>query len=324
MDRNESTETTPKRFGYPLQWQGSIWCSKVSLRTSFPGAVRDEARLNCIDVDVIASARAFRSLLGFVSNTSQDFSFHLQVVEGTLLFTQRGPTDDEVNFGSRNSGYGHNFEDHCSKPLPGLEDSNSHHRVIRYKLRDLNCVVRFEADAFEIDEPENADTNAANSGQHNSALSPILPSYMGPVAEGKTANEFTRVILLGRDIPSSSLVEMKMARPRYATQKFMFTLPQLWFTQTRTLFVGVYASGYCTGIHKFDAHTSFAAWEQKHGFALRRLVCLIKELRDCAMNAPGGHCIIAHENSSRRLEVYQAKAKQNALPELIIQQFWRR
>ncbi len=52
------------------------------------------------------------------------------------------------------SGWGRNFERTFTKFPPGSGESTGHHRVLRYPLGDLNCVVRFEVDAIHEKEPE--------------------------------------------------------------------------------------------------------------------------------------------------------------------------
>lgn len=76
----------------------------------------------------------------------QDFRIDLHMVHNTLFLTRKEKTYFVAN-AHGTTKVGSSFESAFTTSELGLEDSSSHHRVIRYALGDLKCVVRFEADA---------------------------------------------------------------------------------------------------------------------------------------------------------------------------------
>jgi hypothetical protein len=101
-------------------------------------------------VDLVTNRNSLRKLLHFTSGRAPDsFRIDVNLVESTLFLTRRERRTEDVIQGAMNAGYGHNFERAFTKPLDGLEDSSGHHRVARYRIGELNCVVRFEVDAWD-------------------------------------------------------------------------------------------------------------------------------------------------------------------------------
>jgi len=100
-------------------------------------------------VDLVANRNSLRKLLDFASGRVRDsFRIDVNLVENTLFLTRRERSARDVIRGSRHTGYGHNFENASTEPQKGLEDSSAHHRVVMYRMGELNCVVRFEVDAW--------------------------------------------------------------------------------------------------------------------------------------------------------------------------------
>jgi hypothetical protein len=100
-------------------------------------------------VDLVANRNSLRKLLNFASGrVPESFRIDVDLMQSTLFLTRREQSTRNVIRGGKNSGYGHNFERAFTEPQKGLEHSSAHHRVTRYQIGDLNCVVRFEVDAW--------------------------------------------------------------------------------------------------------------------------------------------------------------------------------
>lgn len=94
-------------------------------------------------VDVVLNRNSLKKLLDFCKNTYlESFRLNLFIVNDTLFIERCAKTPTEIV--RRNEGYGRNFEKAFTKPP---KKSTGHHRVLRYHLGNLNCVVRFEVDA---------------------------------------------------------------------------------------------------------------------------------------------------------------------------------
>lgn len=70
-----------------------------------------------------------------------------------MFFTRWEQSYIQLISGSLNPGYGHEFEKAFTVLDNDLADSASHHRIIQYNLGGMNCIVRFEADAYFEDCP---------------------------------------------------------------------------------------------------------------------------------------------------------------------------
>ena len=91
------------------------------------------------EVDVVTNRNSLRKLLNFASGrVSESFRIDVDMVHRTMFLTRRERVR-RTKSGARNAGYGHNFERAFTEMEKGLEESSGHHRVIRYKMGELNC-----------------------------------------------------------------------------------------------------------------------------------------------------------------------------------------
>ena len=100
-------------------------------------------------VHLVTNRNSLRKLLNFASGrVPESFRIDVNMVHDTLFLTRRERSTRDLIQGNRNAGYGHNFEKAFTKAEAGLEESSGHHRVVRYRMGELDCVVRFEVDAW--------------------------------------------------------------------------------------------------------------------------------------------------------------------------------
>ena len=103
---------------------------------------------NCDSVAIVSDRNGLRKLLNFAyGHIDENFRIDFCMVRTTLFLIRREMSASLLIKGSRNSGYGHNFECEFTEAAEDLENSSGHHRIINYKIGVLNCVVRFEVDA---------------------------------------------------------------------------------------------------------------------------------------------------------------------------------
>lgn len=166
----------------------------------------------------------------------------------------------------------------------GLENSSSHHRVVRHALGDLRCVVRFEADACceEKEDPQGLDKRCVNF------FSPLREedlrakfNQMSSIQPGGAADtsQHTSVLLGGRIVPSSTVVELKT----YHSDNFRI---DLWFGLTPKLLVGTHTDGTFHKLESFHVSSQLLEWEITHQVELRELTWLIAELREATRRTP--------------------------------------
>ncbi|MCJ1475563.1 hypothetical protein MMC13_004226 [Lambiella insularis] len=282
------------------------------------------------DVDIVANRNSFRKLLDFSRGRVPDsFRIDLNMLKNTLFLTRRERNNRQIIYGSQNSGVGHNFEQAFTQPEAGIEDSSAHHRVIRYKLGELDCVVRFEVDAWCQGEGDSSEAELAkfeNSSLHEDILpGASFASLSLNDANNKTPGQYqpTRTIPRGHLVPSSRIAEVK-ARSGVANLQQM--IPQLWFGRTPHLFIGSHKKGTFSGVRSINMMARFPDWEKTQQDVLRKMARLIAELRETARAAEGGACVAVCDKKVRpfRLNVFASKGKTSVLPDNLVRQYWRR
>ncbi|KAK8113591.1 hypothetical protein PG984_014117 [Apiospora sp. TS-2023a] len=106
-------------------------------------ALRPECRFD--NVDVVASRIVLNMLLHFCKLGNLDFRLNATVVNDSLIL-EHCPKWTSM-FAKHSSGYGFNFEEYMTAYPEGLEASDSHWRILRYKLGPMTWVIHYESDA---------------------------------------------------------------------------------------------------------------------------------------------------------------------------------
>ena len=291
--------------------------------------MKPEFSLN--EIDLVTNRNSLRKLFDFVNGRARgSFRIDLHMVQKTLFLTRRERNTREVIYGPTDPGFGRNFEHAFSTPEPGIEDSASHHRVIRYALGDLNCVVRFEVDAC-CSKREGQDSECeillpppSSSDDTPSSLEQLsLHENKKTSAAGKNKNGPTLVVHRGRLVPSSALAEIK-ARSISKGSQVQKALPQLWFGRTPHLICGLHKNGTFDKIETTDVSKQYQDWEIKYQDSLRKMVQLISCLRRITMEEKGSRCVVVYNHKVKppSLEVFASSVNHQVLPKGIISQYW--
>lgn len=254
-------------------------------------------------VDLVTNRNSLRKLFRFVSgDVYEPFRIDVQT-QGTVTFLCRWETEVEtIVFGSRASGYGHNFEKITTKFEEDLRDSTGHHRAIRYSLGGIQCVVVSEADAFleEINEPSNDS----------------LPD----ITEDMASNSLN-VIRRGRVVQQAAIVELKSKRK--GTKELGTVIPQLWFSRTPNCIVGYHSQGNFQEPKPVPVKEEIESWELNQADHLRMLAKLINRLRELAQASENRGCIVVCELEkpySVHMNIYDSREKKKVLPDNIVRQ----
>lgn len=295
---------------------------------------------NFTAVDCITNRNGLRKLLSFVKGSVRDsFRIDMHVVQDTLvLFRHERNVRDLIRGSGQN--FGHSFESAFTKMTSGLEDAQGHHRVIRYNLGGLNCVVQFEVDAWYEAEDSSTDVTQADvSSSRNEELPlPALdklslsePKAYSAQNFGKAAasshNRDVAVSHRGSNVPSSALAELK-TRAKAKPKSIGEHLPQLWFGRIPHIITGLHekGDGVFNKVDIRDANVQFAAWEELNQDALRKLASLIAGLKEIAKKANGGVCAATCDSKVKllKLEVFELKkGGRKSVPPDVIGKFWR-
>ncbi|CAO2652933.1 Nn.00g023440.m01.CDS01 [Neocucurbitaria sp. VM-36] len=270
------------------------------------------------EVDLIVNRNSLRKLLDFASGKRQDpFCMGLHMVKDTLFITRKEKHARMMIHGAANSGYGHNFEEAFTRPENGLDRSSSHHRVIRYRFGNLDCVVRFEVDAYleHADEPSPGSTIPQSIDSMTAAMQQ-LAVHESPLDTG--SGRSTPVIPKGIYIDSSQLAETKARK----LERLNKAIPQLWFGRTPYLLVGKHDKGVFHSTTCTHAGAQFAKWEESNQEKLRKLANLLVELKRTVQGTVEGAAVLVCEPKGAPLRLFTVRNKQDVLPKEIIMKHW--
>ncbi|ROV93835.1 hypothetical protein VMCG_08773 [Cytospora schulzeri] len=297
-----------------------------------------EARFD--HVDIIINRNSLTHLLRFANGTGQKaFRLDLAMVHNTLVVT---PVWEKITEAKRHkTNYGREFEDLFVRRRPDMQDSSTHHRAIRYSMGSLSCAVLLEIDATvdRFDELKSSPLHKhwrflsqPRSLSHQELSEEGLPrtdaeaSLFGSL---DTANlqvprpkhcPHSMVIPRGRGTLSSTAAELVMTKGRAAKKN-----RQLWLGRTPYCVRGSHMDANFTRVDVIYYGTSFRAFEIENQDGLQRLVSLIKQLRQFAINATDQSCIVIYNKAVRpfALRVFEhEKTPRPPLPEDLRSHFW--
>jgi hypothetical protein len=217
--------------------------------------------------------------------------------------------------GHQDTGYGHAFENCVTAREPTMEDSMHHERVVRYELGGLECLVRFEADAY---------LNVEGNGESREPLSipsldPPAPKPSKPVL--RPPYKLVHVISRGHCVDPDLIAEVKScSKPNFNINK---TLPQLWFSQTKHLCVGFHKEGLVTKKFEMkDMTEELKKWEASNQKHLKNMIRVIKEIRGMAKTARRCTVLCTMVDGVKCLSVFNRKGDMAIRPK-VLKQCWR-
>ncbi|KAK2005714.1 hypothetical protein LZ32DRAFT_611852 [Colletotrichum eremochloae] len=265
------------------------------------------------NIDVLVNRNSLRKLLDFCAGRRQgSFRFNLHLIHRTLIIERCEKNARELVMGSQNSGWGRNFERLCTKYPPGLEDSASHHRALRYQLGELACVVRFEVDACYGASSEAAD----GPDSLTSAMNQL--SVSDHTVDNTAAIESPR-----RRAPmaQATAAEIKTASKRRSLGAY---LPQVWFGRKPWLIVGCHTNESFEELKITNVEAQFVDWESRHQTELRMLVAVLAQLRKSVKENGGKHCVAVYERSmvSPAIRVFPSIIAKKAIPDDLRCRLW--
>ncbi|EUC48689.1 hypothetical protein COCMIDRAFT_86769 [Bipolaris oryzae ATCC 44560] len=269
---------------------------------------------NLTAVDIVANRNSLRKLLDLSAGKKLDpFCMGLNLVNSTLVISRKERTAQHMVHGAPNSGYGHNFEKAFTTPDKDLGNSSSHHRVIRYRIGPLDCVVRFEVDAY-YDDSEHDTTDALTAAmeklevaEYASSSTPMQPPDAPTIAIEK-----------GTFISPSLLAEIKAKK----LNRMADAMPQLWFGRTPYFINGNHEKGTVHSVSITRAEEQFGKWEAANQEKLRKMVGLLVGIKRTVRGIRGGAAVLVYDVKGGPLKVYRARSEQGVLPKDIVEKYW--
>lgn len=282
-------------------------------------------------IDFVSNRNSMRKLLNFVNGSvDEPFRIDLNVIQNTLFFTRRERrTLDIIRGPQKFPGFGHGFEEEFTTPQQGLENSTSHHRVVRYKFGDLDCVMRYEVDAWmdskndgeEDGNRSNAEAETTNDENDLLASLKGLSLNQDEPTLKKVHERATKVIAQGTPIDADRLAELK-SRSKMARKRDM--TPQLWFGRIPYLVIGTHEKGTIGEVVINNTANDFETFETQQQENLRKLVSVIRRLRDLTKSRPDKACIVVCDpkNKPLQLSIYASTGRRPVLPPELMRSYW--
>jgi hypothetical protein len=264
-------------------------------------------------VDILADRRALRVLLDFVQGKfTGEIRLDLHIVSNTLVIVCNEP---RWWIQSDGRSIMSNFKKVFTLDWPGMDDSTSHYRAIRYSMGSLNIVCRYEADAYDdkvvfnnITRPNPSDVIAG---------APYLPGFNPHAPLSK--------IPMGRSVPTAQLAEITI-RKTDCIPRPLRGIEKLWFGRTSLLYTGqeIGESGVVEGVKYENATEMVQKWETENQLNLRKLASLLGQLRFALkkQDTPNRAAVLIRRTPKEPLSMCTMKETKQVLDTEFLERHW--
>ncbi|RPA74633.1 hypothetical protein BJ508DRAFT_366103 [Ascobolus immersus RN42] len=326
------TRLLPDRGGNFIN-ENAARCETYPMEPLFRALEVSNPDFSFATTSIITDRASLRRLLEFASGSrpSRIFAINVQRFGGvTMLFTHTNTPRIRGGPG----GYGEGFEKEFARWPQGLENSSRHHRVIRYTFCGMEMIVRYEADVVigegedhKVDEDHDATDDQQAISNMLSSLSINTDSPKKQPSQSINGSNFT-VQKLGKLVPNSHTAEMKThaVGNKNFYKKMKAAYPQLWFSHTPNLIIGMHNNGVFEDVKVLDVrgkdsvrmskeNDGFVQWENNNQHNLRKLRSLLSQI--CEIATRRKEALIVSYVSKELLKV-DPYPKRSWLPEDII------
>lgn len=267
-------------------------------------------------IHLVSDRNSLRKFLSFASKSPGKWRIDVDMINDTMFFNQWEEFRLMMINRNQNSGYGHTFEDCVTTKEPELKDGLCHDRIVRYELGGLECLIRFEADAY---------LDADGNGEMRERLAitssdPPAPKPSRPVL--KPPYKLVHVISRGQQVNPDSIAEIKSS----TTHQFNFnkTLPQLWFSQTKHLCIGYHKEGLVKEKLKMrDMSDELKKWEANSQEHLKNMIRVVREIREIAQSARKCTVICTAVDGVKCLSIFGREGADLSIRPEVLKQCWR-
>ncbi|KAI1142175.1 hypothetical protein F5Y05DRAFT_216761 [Hypoxylon sp. FL0543] len=211
-------------------------------------------------VDILGCASSLGDILRFTRSVESTFRFDVEMVGNTLFLIRnhRKEVIPDVR------GYGHSFLDNFTSHQTGMEETESHQRLVSYSFGGLRCLVRFECDGHFVEPAE--ETVATDNG-------PRISNLSEPLASGSISVERA-----GAAVPQHSILEIKTKSQVRGPVDMNEHLPRLWVRQIPNLITAYHVRGEFAEVEKKSVRQDVLKWEREHESELRKFASVLHQL----------------------------------------------
>ncbi|KAJ3521339.1 hypothetical protein NM208_g13336 [Fusarium decemcellulare] len=279
-------------------------------------------------VDILANRSSLVTLFAFCKRTNikEMLRINLYMVRNTLVIERPGEFAKDSTTGQGIPDHRKFLEAHSPDNMSNAE---GHHRVLRYQLGDLNCVVRTQADTIYTTTRGYHLEFQAGPVQESLADLRRLLEWLDIDDNGGVAVPGSTVGLIenGDEVLHSHVAEVTTSVEGYYNWRPAIRLPWLWFGRTPCLIHGSKSRGnYITKIDQHILHNDLRKWEnnEHNEDALRNMVTLLHGLRAAAQRSKTGACvaICPRPRYPLHLNVFEMPEAKSPLPRATIEEFW--
>ncbi|KAF2995558.1 hypothetical protein E8E13_003733 [Curvularia kusanoi] len=284
---------TPLKVSRRLKEDSGIYYRDPNAARSpeYPMAPAVQATLDAmedksIDFDLFACGSTLGSLLRFTRGIDKAFRFHVQVVGGTVFLIRQGNDPKELIEGVR--GFGHSFPEAYTTWPKEVKGSETHQRIVQYKLGDLQCLLRFECDGFfdDLSEANNLRRSVVKETYVQQSEDALVQAFSGTAVSNPHTNNTGAfsVVKAGKPVPQASIFDLKTRSGRHKKDINMDDItPLLWLKQVPN-FIVAYHDGAGLfpdqDIHIKDVQSLTATFEKDNAEAIHSLVSLLQKIID--------------------------------------------
>ncbi|PVH69993.1 hypothetical protein DL98DRAFT_598198 [Cadophora sp. DSE1049] len=312
-DIEHPTIYVPGIFPLPLGAKGPR-SPAAAVDPLFQTLLHQHPEFDMSPIQLVTDRNSLRNFLSFASKGPGKWRIDVDMINNTMFLNQWEEFRLMMINGHQDSGFGHAFEKSITTRESGL-DAIHHERIVRYELGGLDCLVRFEADAYL-----NANGNTESEDRVAIPSSdPPAPKPSRPVL--KPPYKLVHVVSSGHDIDPALIAEIKSC----STRKFNISkaLPQLWFSQTKHLCVGYHKDGLVTEkLEMKDMTEELQKWEASSQEHLKTMIRIIEEIREIAKTARRCVVVCNMVDGVKCLSVFGRKGSDMAIHLLLIQHNW--
>ncbi|KAG4435840.1 hypothetical protein IFR05_008666 [Cadophora sp. M221] len=289
----------------------------AALDPLFQALLHTHPNFDMFPFHLVSDRNSLRNFLSFASSSPKTWRVDVDMINTTMFFSQWEEFRIMLINGHQDSGYGHNFEDCVTTRELGLEDSIHHERVVRYELGGMDCLVRFEADAY-LDGNEDGESEGQETTPSNDLPAP-KPSKIVKTPPYKLVHVISR----GHDIDSDLIAEVKSCSIQNSFNLNQ-TMPQLWFSQTRHLCVGYHKDGHVTKeLEMRDMKEELRKWEARNQAHLKNMVRVIREIREIAKKAKKCTVVCTKVDGVKCLKVFERTRGDLTIRPEVLKRCWR-
>lgn len=272
----------------------------------------DKPEFPVTDVDIIGCNNTLGHLLRFVRGACDPFRMLVQVLGKTVFFIRRENSPTETIPGIR--GYGHTFPEAYTTWNENVGESKSHHRVVKYKFADMQCLIRFEPDGFlpdlVTDTKETEEEPVPDPQEERIDPEEGLPSIeeitlsddLSPATE--MAPQQLEIAMQGRRIPQCAVFDLKTrSRSKRGANVLTEELPRLWLMQIPNFILAHHTDGQFKHIRVRDARDDVKQWEETEQLNLRKFASLLQMIVAFIRSLENGRLEIEREGGAQVLNL---------------------